>query len=127
MVWQADFEAAQPLKRLLAIEQALPMKATKVKWGPFDKTLVSIFEEGTIIIWDSYSGEQVHLIQGHNSPVTGLNFSDDRMLMVTSSKDQTAKLWAMDEYECVKTYKTDRPLNDVSISPLYNSSRDRKP
>jgi len=129
MVWQADFEQAQPLKRLLTIENELPMKATKVKWGAFDKTLVSIFEEGTVIIWDSSSGDQVDLIQAHNSPVTSLNFSDDRMLMVTSSKDQFAKLWAMDNYECVKTYKTDRPLNDVAISPLYNKEKqeDRKP
>merc|ERR1712151_870727 len=66
------------------------------------------------------------LIQAHNAPITGLNFSDDRMLMITCSKDQTAKLWAMDEYECVKTYKTDRPLNDAMISPLYNAEKDPK-
>merc|ERR1712050_267940 len=39
--------------------------------------------------------------------------------MITSSKDQHAKLWEMENYECVKTYKTDRPLNDAAISPLY--------
>merc|ERR1719197_2065640 len=56
-----------------------------------------------------------------------MNFSEDRMLMITSSKDHTAKLWAMDRVydrdpdgpECIKTYKTDRPLNDAAISPLY--------
>jgi WD40 repeat protein len=104
MVWQADFEQAQPLKRLLAIESDLPMKATKVKWGPFDQTLVSIFEEGTVIVWDSYSGEQISLIQAHNSPVTGINFSEDRMLMVTCSKDQIAKLWALRltaQFQCI--------------------------
>jgi len=115
MIWQFE-----PLKRLLCIDEHLPMKATKVKWGPFDETLVSIFEEGTIIIWDAVkNGEQIKLIQAHNAPVTSLNFTDDRMLMITCSKDATAKLWAMDEYECVKTYKTDRPLNDAVICPTY--------
>merc|ERR1711988_1531207 len=34
----------------------------------------------------------------------------------------------MDEsYELVKTYTTDRPLNDVCISPLYDAKTDRKP
>jgi len=128
MVWLADFDQEQPLKRLLTIDDNLPMKATKVKWGPFDRTLVSIFEEGTVAIWDAHDGRQIKLIQAHATPVTSLNFSEDRMLMVTSSKDQTAKLWAMDEYECVKTYKTDRPLNDIAISPLYNAKeKDRKP
>mmetsp|Transcript_129796 Transcript_129796/g.327630 ORF Transcript_129796/g.327630 Transcript_129796/m.327630 type:complete len:338 (-) Transcript_129796:177-1190(-) len=121
MVWQFD-----PPKRLLSIDDQLPMKATKVKWGPFDETLVSIFEEGTVVIWDAVKGSQIKLLQAHKGPVTSLNFTEDRMLMITSSKDQTAKLWAMDEYECVKTYDTDRPLNDVAISPLYNAEKDPK-
>merc|ERR1712083_1192633 len=89
MVWQTS----PSMKRLLSIEEALPMKATKVKWGPFDETLVSIFEEGMVIIWDAKNGKQLKLIQAHNSPVTSMNFTEDRMLMITSSKDQTAKLW----------------------------------
>lgn len=124
MIWQC-----QPsLKRLLSIDEALPMKATKVKWGPFDESLISIFEEGTVIIWCSETGKQLHLVSAHNSAVTSMNFSFDRMLMVTSSKDCTAKLWAMDEGEpeLIKTYKTDRPLNDVAISPLYSDEKDPK-
>jgi translation initiation factor 3 subunit I len=121
MIWQFD-----PPKRLLSIDEQLPMKATKVKWGPFDESLVSIFEEGTVIIWDSHDGRQLKLIQAHQMAVTSMNFSEDRMLMITSSKDHTAKLWAMDTYECVKEYKTDRPLNDAAISPLYSSEKDPK-
>jgi len=116
MIWQF-----QPLKRLLSIEEDLPMKATKVKWGPFDETLVSIFEEGTVIIWDAITGKQLKLVQAHNGAVTSMNFTEDRMLMCTSSKDMSAKLWAMDTLECIKHYKTDRPLNDAAISPLYSS------
>lgn len=121
MIWQF-----QPAKRLLSIDDKLPMKATKVKWGPFDETLVSIFEEGTVITWDAVSGKQLKLIQAHSSPVTSMNFTEDRMLMITSSKDCTAKLWATDTYECVKEYKTDRPLNDAGISPLFNSKENQK-
>jgi len=121
MVWQFE-----PTKRLLSIDSALPMKATKVKWGAFDETLVSIFEEGTVIIWDYPSGDKIKDIQAHHSPVTSMNFSEDRMLMVTCSKDMTAKLWAMDDYECVKTYKTDRPLNDAVICPRYTDKNEPK-
>jgi len=125
MIWHFDGRTKSS-KRLLSIDESLPMKATKVKWGPFDETLVSIFEEGTVIIWDSKDGKQVKLIQAHSGPVTSMNFTEDRLLMITSSKDQTAKLWAMDNYECVKTYKTDRPLNDAAISPLYTKETDPK-
>merc|ERR1711957_352666 len=58
--------------------------------------------------------------------MASMNFTEDRLLMVTSSKDQTCKLWTMDEYECVKTYKSDRALNDVAISPLYDRAEDPK-
>merc|ERR1712166_1529255 len=121
MVWQF-----QPLKKMLTIDEQLPMKATKVKWGPFDETLVSIFDEGMVIIFDAIKGSQVKLIQAHTSTITSMNFTEDRLLMVTSSKDQTCKLWTMDEYECVKTYKSDRALNDVAISPLYDRAEDPK-
>jgi len=116
------------MKRLLSIDEDLPMKATKVKWGAYDETLVSIFEEGTVIIWDSTSGKQLHLVSAHHAPVTSMNFTEDRMLMITSSKDQHAKLWAMDEGEpeLIKTYKTDRPLNDAAISPLYDNETQPK-
>merc|ERR1712050_792924 len=102
------------------------MKATKVKWGPFDETLVSIDDEGTVIIWDAESGDLLNKIRAHNGPVTSMNFTEDRMLMITSSKDHTCKLWAMDEHECIKTYNTDRPLNDAAISPLYSKLDDPK-
>jgi translation initiation factor 3 subunit I len=129
MIWQWMGSSGQPaMKRLLSIDEALPMKATKVKWGPYDESLVSIFEEGTVIIWDSTSGKQLHLVSAHIQAVTSMNFSEDRMLMITSSKDMFAKLWAMDqgEPELIKTYKTDRPLNDAAISPLYTNEKEPK-
>jgi len=114
------------LERVLSIDDELPMKATKVKWGAFDETLISIFEEGTLVIWSATTGKQLRLIQAHNGPVTSINFSEDKMLMITSSKDMTCKLWATDNFEVVKTYKTDRPVNDCAISPLYTAEKDPK-
>jgi len=118
MVWQF-----KPFKKLLSIDSELPMKANKVKWGPFDETVVSIFEEGRVIVWDAVTGNKIKVLDAHKGPVTSLNFTEDRMLMITSSKDMTAKLWSMDEeYELIKTYESDRPLNDAAISPLYNDT-----
>jgi len=123
MVWKFENNQCQ---RALCIDEQLPMKATKVKWGPYDETLISIHEEGTVCVFDSTSGERLELITAHDKPVTSLNFSADRMLMITSSKDQSAKLWSMDNYECIKTYRTDRPLNDAAISPLFQAEEEPK-
>ncbi|CAK9108211.1 unnamed protein product [Durusdinium trenchii] len=72
MIWQFD-----PVKRILSIDEQLPMKATKV----------SIFEEGTVIIWDAEDGRQLKLIQAHQMAITrSMNFTEDRMMMATCSK-----------------------------------------
>jgi len=125
MVWQFEPEAGTKTTRLLDIK-GLDVKATKVKWGAFDQSIVAIFEEGNVIVWEFPSGEKIKNISAHGSNVTSMNFSEDRMLMITTSKDQTAKLWAMDTYECVKTYKTDRPLNDAVICPMYTNEKEPK-
>jgi len=114
------------IEKVLCIDEDLPMKATKVKWGAFDETLVSIHEEGTIVIWDAEDGSKIKLIEAHQGPVTSIQFTEDRMLMVSTSRDMLCKLWAMDDVECVKVYKGDRPLNDASISPLHNDKKDPK-
>jgi len=116
--WQKDGNSGI-FEKLLSIDSQLPMRASKVKWGPYDETLISIFEEGTVIFWDATTGKQLSLLAAHTSPCTSVNFDRDRCMMLTCSKDHTAKLWAIDEDEpeLVKTYKTDRPLNDCAIYP----------
>jgi len=41
-------------------------------------------------------------------------------MFISSSKDTTAKLWDSDTLKCLKTYKTDRPVNSASISPKFD-------
>merc|ERR1712194_634176 len=81
MVWSWVNEEC---KRKLSIDDELPMKATKVKWGPFDETLVAIFEEGQFVVWDAQDGSMLKNVSAHSAAITSLNFTEDRMLMITS-------------------------------------------
>jgi len=129
-VWKWLNDKGEPsMTRLLTIAEQLPMKATKAKWGPYDESLIAIFEEGTVCLFDYPRGNQTYLLSAHHAPVTGINFDRDRMLMITCSKDTTAKLWALDEGEpeLIKTYKTDRPLNDAAIYPLVGIESETEP
>lgn len=128
-VWRFDFEGAPSehyCELMQQIDQELPMKATKVKWGPFDETLISVHEEGTFCVWDVRSGAQIRLIEAHHGPITGLQFNDDRTLMLTCSKDRCVKLWETQEYKNIKKYESNRPFNDCAISPLYKDKKDPK-
>lgn len=118
MVW--EFRDGQAVSLLQIDDSQLPMKANKVKWGPFDETLVSVHDEGTVCIWDSADGQMIREITDeHSGLVTNLQFSTDKMLMLTAGKDMTARLWETQKWQVFKTYTTNRPLNDAGISPLY--------
>ena len=40
------------------------------------------------------------------------------MMFITASKDNFAKLFDVESLQVLKTYKTDRPVNSASISPI---------
>lgn len=119
-VWKFDAENDDSELHLV-IDDALPEKATKVKWGLADETLLSIHEKGLVMIWNSKTGAGVRKIAAHDGPVTDIQFTDDRMFYITASRDQTAKLWAAGEdfTEPVKVYQSDRSLNTAAISPCW--------
>lgn len=128
-------------------ESQLPMKANQVRWGPFDETILSSHEEGTVYVWrvphhaNPETGEpsQVSLLKcldAHTMPIKSISFNTtlpninhnnenqqfptgERTLMLTASRDKTVKLWETQEYTWLKTYQATRPLNDAVISPLY--------
>ena len=45
-----------------------------------------------MIVWDARDGKQLHLMQAHQMAVTSMNFSEDRMLMATCSKERMKQL-----------------------------------
>ena len=124
-VFSFDVES-KSLAVSMKISDALPMKAMAVKWGPFDDTVVSVHEEGTLFVWNSITGEKISEIQAHSRAITKLQFSVDRKLCITASADMSAKLWETATWTMVREYISDRPLNDAAISPIYRASERRR-
>jgi len=119
-------------------DNQLPMKVSNVRFGPFDETVLSSHDEGTIYIWtipsiaDAAQGkdkaEMLKCLDAHSQAIKSIQFNTslpradpkgERTLMLTTSRDKTAKLWGTQKYDLVKTYNSNRPLNDGCISPLY--------
>merc|ERR1711964_378346 len=110
-------------KDRVQIDEDLPMKCAKIGWGPFDQTIVSLHDEGTVFIWDARTGQELHVLKAHNGPLTGLQWSEDRTMMITCAKDQTMKMWqthTKKPWVEMKLMKADRPLNDAALSPTYS-------
>lgn len=47
----------------------------------------------------------------------------DGTMFVTASKDHTAKLFDSESLVLLKTYKTERPVNSATISPIFDHVR----
>jgi translation initiation factor 3 subunit I len=49
-----------------------------------------------------------------------MQMSKDGTMFITASKDSTAKLFDTDSLMCLKTYKTERPVNSAAVSPIFD-------
>lgn len=93
-------------------------RITGAYWMPFNRAILTTGSDGGIKLFDPISGEclETHVI--HTGDITGLSFDKERILCITSSKDNTSKLLDVETLKVLKTYETDRPVNSASISPL---------
>lgn len=93
-------------------------KITGVYWLPLNKAILATGEDGTIKIFNPWADELeiLHDINAHEDRINSLQFNTKKTLFVTSSSDHNAHLYDAVTLEHLKTFKTDRPVNDAAIS-----------
>jgi translation initiation factor 3 subunit I len=111
------FGSEQPMITI-PIPQKGP-KVTSLIWGSLDEKLCTGHENGDIVQWDVKEHQKVNIVSDHAKSISDMQLSPDRSMFISASKDNTAKLFDTDSLDCLKTYKTDRPVNSASISPIY--------
>jgi translation initiation factor 3 subunit I len=65
-------------------------------------------------------GREVNSVKEHTNVIQDIQLSRDQTMLVTASKDSTAKLFDAETLVCLKQYKTERPVNSAAISPIYD-------
>jgi len=68
-------------------------------------------------------GKKISNVKGHKSLINDMQFNKDGATFVTASKDHTAKLFDSNSLMLLKTYKTERPVNSATISPIFDHVR----
>ena len=102
--------------------QTIPMpkgssKLTVTLWGPQSQILVTGHENGNLALFDPKSGDRVTVADEHEEKVNDLQPGRGGLLLISSSKDQSARLFDPFSLELLKTYKADRPVNSAAICP----------
>nr|CAI5831041.1 unnamed protein product [Callosobruchus analis] len=75
----------------------------------------------TCRIWDCETGKtgrQINSVKEHDNLINDMQWSKDGTMFITASKDHTAKLFDAKDLLLLKSYKTERPVNSASISPI---------
>jgi translation initiation factor 3 subunit I len=89
---------------------------TSIHWTSLNEDLLVAFDNGQIRLYDPESGDVKEEFFAHEKKINQLRFNRKKTLFITSSADFTAKLYDAVNFKHLKTYKTDRPVNDAVIS-----------
>lgn len=99
-------------------------KATVCSWTDCNERILTAHNNGDLRLWDPKTGGRELLCKSgavsgaHTDTIRDIQFAADHSYFITASKDQTAKIFDTDSLDCVKTFKTERPINSASISPI---------
>ena len=82
-------------------------------WSLDGKPLKSVFKR------DRNNTSNSRKLIGHSGPVYGVSFSPDNKYLISGSEDKTIRLWSLDSYTALVSYKGhNQPVWDVKFSPL---------
>jgi len=111
-----DFNVDNPIMKF-PIPPGGP-KVSAMIWSGLDENLITGHENGDLVQWDIKTQKKVKLVAEHKTLISDIQSSKDGTMFITASKDKTSILWDTENLENMKIYKTERPVNSASISPL---------
>ncbi|XP_031640891.1 eukaryotic translation initiation factor 3 subunit I [Contarinia nasturtii] len=112
----ASTSTAEPILRIPFPQS----KITAALWANLDQNIITGHENGTISLYDLRMAKELNSVRDHTANINDMQLSKDGTMFVTASKDTSSKLFDSDNLVCLKTYKTERPVNSAAISPIYD-------
>lgn len=84
----------------------------------FGKFIVSSSRDSTVRIWDSISGECIHVLYGHEGFVNYASFSPDGKTIASASDDKSVRIWTVQSGQCIRVLNGHtRAVKSVSFCP----------
>ena len=94
---------------------------TQASWGFLDKTIYISTDKGRFLIHDLENKETQIESDIHKGEIFSFTFTYDHSMLITCSKDGTAKLLNRNTLESYREFYLGRPCRSASISPLFDS------
>lgn len=81
----------------------------------FDAAMATGTKDGVVRLWDLRIGKVVRNLEGHQAPVSTLQF--DSSLLVSGSWDKSVKIWDLGSGRIVDNFMYDKPVSSLSFDP----------
>jgi WD40 repeat protein len=99
--------------------------ATSVDFSNDGAWLVVGYADGSLRVWDRFSGALLQTLISHNGAISDLAFSKDGKWLVSGSRDNTIRLWRIVDERIqeipVRIFSGhSAPINSVAFSPRSN-------
>jgi translation initiation factor 3 subunit I len=113
-----DIESAEatPILEIDLPKEAKRVNPTNITWTALNEHLFVSMDNGYIRMYSPETGKMVKDFMAHEKKINRVQFNREKTLFITSSADFTSKLYDAVYLKHMKTYKTDRPINDAVIS-----------
>jgi translation initiation factor 3 subunit I len=112
-----DIETTELIQEIdIPKEGSKRVNATKIWWTYLNEHIFVSFDNGMIRLYNPTTGHMENEFRAHEKKINRVQFNQDKTMFITSSADFTSKLYDAVNLEHLKTYTTDRPINDAVIS-----------
>jgi len=112
-----DGETVEPILEIdVPKENNKRVQMTNIWWTYLNEHLMVSFDNGLIRLYDPQTGDIDDEFRAHEKKINRLQFNREKTMFITSSADFTSKLYDAVNLKHLKTYTTDRPVNDAVIS-----------
>ena len=112
-----DIETSDLIQEIdIPKEESKRVNATNIKWTYLNEHIFVSFDNGIIRLYNPTTGQIDEEFRAHEKKINRVQFNQDKTMFITSSADFTSKLYDAVNLEHIKTYATDRPVNDAVIS-----------
>jgi WD40 repeat protein len=70
-----------------------PSWTTALGFSPNSQILVSGHDDGIVRVWDWHTAKTLHLLSGHEMPISAVAFSRDGFKIATAGEDRLIRIW----------------------------------
>ena len=117
IIGRKDVLLSQVLSPNQPVSRGERVTLTRLSFSPDGSTVMAIGNDSTVRLWDTYSGQLLQVLQGHEASIQQARFSPDGQFIITASWDKTARIWQVKSGQTVKILFHGDAVTSASFSP----------